>query len=163
MHSARVAWVPDESLFERVNGVARGIRNIEEALEAVGLSANEIITSKHPAVRLLRERLRSTLMPNGFEQHQLPILLFGEDVLCFITTGLPNAEFPEHRHLQNDGIRVVVSGSIVFQGTELTPGDWMFVPRGTSYSFTAGKGGCTLFHNYPQNPPPKAPPDQDIL
>jgi hypothetical protein len=149
----QLAWQPDESLFESVDGIARGIRLVKEALEHVGLSTDQIITSKHPSLGRLKEQLKCAGLPAGFEQHVVPVLLLGKDALSFITTGQPNAAFPEHRHLQNDGIRVVTSGSIIYQGVELNPGDWMFVPRGASYSFTVGSKGCILYHNYPQYPP----------
>lgn len=148
MQSTRTEWKPDEALFERVDGVPKGVLNVREALEAAGLDTNKIITSRNPALRTVKDRLRSNLMPTGFEQYQLPIPLRGEDTLCFITTGQPNAAFPEHRHAKSDGLRVVISGSISYEGIELTAGDWMYVPRGASYSFVAGTSGCTLFHGY---------------
>lgn len=153
MQSTRLEWEPDESLFDRVDGVAKGILLVKETLKAAGLDTGRIITSKNPSLRMVRDRLRTSLMPRGFEQHQLPILLSGEDALCFITTGQPSAQFPEHCHSQNDGLRVVISGSITYQGTKLTAGDWMYVPKGASYSFATGEAGCTLFHSYPQHPP----------
>lgn len=124
---------------------------MQEALKEAGLDTGKIITSRNPSLRVVRDKLRTNLLPIGFEQHQLPILLSGEGLVCFITTGQANAEFPEHHHSQTDGLRVVISGSITYEGTKLTAGDWMYVPRGASYSFVAGESGCTLFHMY--NPP----------
>jgi mannose-6-phosphate isomerase-like protein (cupin superfamily) len=155
MQSTRIEWKPDESLFERVNGVPKGVVQVREALEAADVDTSKIITSRNPSLRMMKDRLRASLMPTGFEQHQLPIPLRGEDILCFITTGRPNAEFPEHRHSKNDGLRVVISGSIRYEGVELTAGDWMYVPRGAAYSFVAGSSGCTLFHSYPAPQDPK--------
>lgn len=97
---------------------------------------------------MLPDDLRTNGMPVGFEQHQLPIVFPGKEAMYFLTTAQPNATFPEHRHETNHGLRVIISGSIRYEEKELTAGDWMYVPRGCTYSFTAGEFGCTIFHAY---------------
>ncbi|HEV2802058.1 MAG TPA: cupin domain-containing protein [Pyrinomonadaceae bacterium] len=149
MQSAKSIWTPDESLFERVGGEMIGVARVREALQEAGLdTTSTIITSRDAAVQAMQERLRTRAMPAGFTQHQLPILFFGQNTMHFITYGQPHAKFPEHRHEQDDGLRLIIKGSLIFRGTELTAGDWMYVPRGSSYSFEVGAAGCTIFHAY---------------
>lgn len=155
MQSIKMSWTPDESLFEMVDGDLRGIHRVKEVLNAAGLDTkNRIITSRDTAILPLIEKLRANIMPLGFEQYQLPLLLPSENTMYFITVGQPKAKFPEHRHTYDDGLRVIISGSIIYDGTELIAGDWMFVPRGSSYTFEVGDAGCTVFHAYA--PPPKS-------
>jgi hypothetical protein len=96
------------------------------------------------------EDLRRTTLPQGFEQWQLPIILGGGDrpVMSFITVGQPNAALPPHAHKNDRLLRIVLSGSIIYKKLELTVGDWMHVPTGHSYSFTAGRLGCVIMHMY---------------
>ena len=68
--------------------------------------------------------------------------------MSFLTFGLPNKKFPEHRHTRDNGLRVIISGSIFYKDIELVAGDWMYVPRGASYSFVTGASGCIMFHLY---------------
>jgi hypothetical protein len=71
-----------------------------------------------------------------------------EQSFLFITTAEPDVETPEHAHEEGDGIRFIAAGSIIYNGTELIAGDWMFVPRGVSYAFKAGPMGALMCYCY---------------
>jgi quercetin dioxygenase-like cupin family protein len=56
------------------------------------------------------------------------------------------ATVAEHSLVHADhALKVVISGSITFQGQVLTAGDWLWIPGGKSYSFTAEKFGAVVF------------------
>lgn len=149
MQSTMLEWVPDESLFEIIDGDLEGIIRVREALKTIGLDVSKnIFTSRDDAVVSILERLKINIMPMGFEQYQLPILMPSKDNMYFITTGKPNAQFPTHQHIKDDGFRVIISGSIIYKDLELISGDWIYVPQGASYSFIVGASGCIIFHGY---------------
>ena len=52
----------------------------------------------------------------------------------------------EHRHEQGAVFRLVISGSITYAGTELTVGEWMYVPKGQPYAFDVGPMGAVLLY-----------------
>jgi hypothetical protein len=144
-------WKPDDSFHDIVDGEFRGVKRVKDALAELRLKmGNKIVTSRDKKMQPLVEKLRRTTMPKGFEQWQLPIVLGGRNrpVMLFITLGLPNAIVPEHRHPQDSVFRMVMSGSILYKRLELVAGDWMYVPEGQSYSFQAGRLGCTVAHIY---------------
>jgi len=153
MQSASIAWAPDDTLFALVNGEMRGIRRVRELLAKENLDADTIITSRDPRVMAMLESLETETMPVGFVQCQLPILLPGTNAMYFISRGESNAKFPKHRHDRDNGLRVIVDGSLIYDGVELSAGDWFYVPRGCSYEFTVGTRGCLVFHVYA--PPPE--------
>jgi hypothetical protein len=55
---------------------------------------------------------------------------------------------PRHSHTHGAGFRVVIEGSLVVNGTELTPKDWMYVPKGHPYGFEVGARGVSLMAAY---------------
>lgn len=55
---------------------------------------------------------------------------------------------PNHSHDEGDGFRFIVSGSILFDGRELHAGDWMFIPKGKTYSFKVGRSGVGICYCY---------------
>ena len=87
--------------------------------------------------------LRVSAVPGGFRKSQLPVYLSNPSQL-FITIAEPNAEVPAHSHNEGDGIRFIAGGSIHYEGKELGPGDWMFIPAGISYSFRVGANGAIM-------------------
>jgi hypothetical protein len=152
MQTPTVRWIPDESIFDLVEGTLRGILRVKHCLSAAGVDTAQIVTSRDAAIASMEESLRTQVVPSGFEQYQLPILLSGENAMYFITTGQPFAEFPRHSHSKSAGLRLIIQGSIIYDGKELVSGDWLYVPRGCSYEFRAGQHGCSIFHVY--EPPP---------
>ncbi|KAF1996597.1 hypothetical protein P154DRAFT_579700 [Amniculicola lignicola CBS 123094] len=61
----------------------------------------------------------------------------------------PGTDVPGHIHELERlaDYKLVINGSIISNGRELTAGDWIWAPAGTAYSFTVGGKG---------NPPPGA-------
>jgi hypothetical protein len=152
MEGTSAVWKPDESLFDLVNGELRGILRVKEQLANGHLNTKKIVTSRDPSVVAMLDALETKAMPSGFIQHQLPILLPGDGAMYFITRGQANAKFPKHSHDRDDGLRVILDGSLIYDGVELFAGDWFYVPRGCAYEFQVGKNGCSVFHAYA--PPP---------
>ncbi|MGH9881517.1 MAG: cupin domain-containing protein, partial [Pyrinomonadaceae bacterium] len=129
---------PNRMTFEE------GLERIRRAVKKVGLKVDgRIITSRDPGVPELRTILGTNNVPKGFQKWQLPVFLACESQL-FITVGQPSAKSPRHSHKGGDGIRFIASGSIIYEGKELTAGDWMFIPKGAPYSFEVGPFGTTL-------------------
>jgi len=145
-------WKPDDTFHDKIDGEFKGVLRVKKALKETGVAiGDKIITSRDPLVAVVMEKLRRTTLPDGFEQWQLPIVLGGSSgrpVMSFITVGYPNAKLPHHKHRNDCLFRIVLSGSIIYKGVELTTGDWMYVPIGHPYSFTVGKLGAVILHLY---------------
>lgn len=126
---------------------AEGEVRVERALKRAGVNIHErILTSQDPAAQKLAEVLKIQNVPEGFTKYQLPIVLDRSQL--YISKASPNVKVPEHSHNEGDGIRFIADGSIIYDGKELRAGDWMFIPRGKAYSFTAGKAGALMCYCY---------------
>lgn len=137
-----MSFKPNALSFEQ------GIDRIKAALADGRVSTSEaIITSRDPMVRAVQEKLRISNIPNGFKKWQLPVYMDGASQF-FLSIGAPDADVPPHSHDEGDGLRVVIGGSIIFKGVELTEGDWMFIPKGKKYDFKVGPGGASMFYCY---------------
>lgn len=106
-----------------------------------------IVTSRDDVSREARKMLMVSNVPGGFTKWQLPVYLPRASQL-FITVAEPGVAVQEHSHDEGDGIRFIVSGAIEHQGTELTAGDWMWIPAGTQYSFSVGDLGAVMCYCY---------------
>jgi hypothetical protein len=125
-----------------------GIEKIGRAIKKLGVSIEgRIITSRDDAARQLRKSLKVDNVPKGFQKWQLPVALRCESQL-YMTVGEPEAKVPTHSHDGGDGIRFIVGGSIIYEGQELTAGDWMFIPEKTPYSFEVGPNGAFMAYCY---------------
>jgi quercetin dioxygenase-like cupin family protein len=140
-------WKPDDSVIEGKPGAQR----IKAALDKRGVKTEgRVITSRDPGMSDILYDLRRRDMPPGIQSWQLPVQLGGdgESAFFFLTVAAPGAIVPSHSH-KRDLFRVVVSGSIITNGIELRSGDWMFVPKGVSYSYSAGLNpGAVSMHCY---------------
>lgn len=142
-------WSPDDSVIEGETGKER----IREALKRHRIKTDEsrVITSRDPGMDEVRFHLRRENMPPGYEQWQLPVKLTGE-TFFFLTVGQPGAVVPTHSH-KRDLFRIVVWGSVIYNGIELKQGDWMFVPAGVEYSLStamnpSSPAGAMTWHCY---------------
>lgn len=125
-----------------------GIERIQEALKKTGAKLDgRVVTSRDRYMPQLREALRVTNVPDGFQKYQLPIALRCESQM-FVTVAQPAIKAPSHVHKEGDGIRFIAGGSIIHDGQELTSGDWMFIPAGTPYSFQVGPQGAIMCYCY---------------
>jgi hypothetical protein len=119
---------------------------IERALKKIRFdTGREIFTSRDKAARALTNLLKTTNVPQGFVKWQLPVWL--DMSMMFISVAPPNVSVPEHSH-DGPGIRFIASGSIGYKGTQLTAGDWMFIPAGKKYTFEVGPLGASMFYCY---------------
>jgi mannose-6-phosphate isomerase-like protein (cupin superfamily) len=126
----------------------QGVKRINAALKKAGivLTKGRVITSRDDSMDEAREELRRLNLPPGFQSWQLPVPK--NDLDIFLTVVSPGAVLPEHSHTR-DLFRVVLSGSIFTEGKELKTGDWMYVPAGTPYSYSAGfNPGAIVMHVY---------------
>ncbi|MER5471090.1 cupin domain-containing protein [Streptomyces sp. NPDC002935] len=125
------------------------VEAVREAVQKVGLrTEGRIVTSRDPKMDEAVRALSIDNVPPGFQKWQLPVWLDKPSHL-FITVAEPGAKTPMHSHDDGDGIRFVVSGSITYEGQELTAGDWMFIPAGVQYSFETGRFGAVMCYCYP--------------
>jgi hypothetical protein len=140
--STAATFNPNRLTFEQ------GLARIERAIEKAGLKlTGRIVTSRDPGMAKLREALRTSNEPGGFQKYQLPVALRCESQM-FLTVAQPGAKAPRHSHKEGDGIRFIAAGSIIYEGKELTANDWMFIPAGKGYSFEVGPHGATMFYCY---------------
>jgi quercetin dioxygenase-like cupin family protein len=144
------SWQPDDSFLDIENGEIKGVRRVKDALQRHGRHLGEgIVTSKDRDIDQVRKELLHEHTAPGFQQWQLPVALGpNRDVLAFMTVAEPNAVVPEHAH-GVELFRMVISGSMFFNNTELKAGDWMVVPKGVSYSLKAASNpGYISYHLY---------------
>jgi hypothetical protein len=145
MSPTRANWKPDDSSVEGPGGVAR----IRAALKKhrVNVRGNRVITSRDPGMDDLRFTLKREDMPPGIQSWQLPIVMEGP-AFFFLTVAQAGAIVPSHTH-KRDLLRLVLSGSIITNGIELKTGDWMFVPKGVPYGYSAALNpGAITYHCY---------------
>jgi hypothetical protein len=126
---------------------AEGEVRVQRVLQHAKVDVTKkILTSKDEEAKRLRELLPVTSIPDGFEKWQLPFVL--DRGQFFISIGKPDVAVPEHAHLDGAGVRIVTSGSIVYNGKELQAGDWMYIPQGVAYSFKVGPKGASMCYCY---------------
>jgi mannose-6-phosphate isomerase-like protein (cupin superfamily) len=138
-------WKPDDSVIEGKPGAAR----IKTALRRRGADIKKrVITSRDPGMSDILYDLGRRDLPPGILSWQLPIAGDGGSVFFFLTVAQPGAIVPSHSH-KRDLFRVVVSGSITTNGIELKSGDWMYVPAGVTYGYSAALNpGAIVYHCY---------------
>lgn len=127
---------------------AQGVEILSKANKKAGFDwKRSITTSQNPAAKAAAAELSVSNVPGGFKKFMLPVYLDKPSQL-FVSVGAPDTEVPRHSHDEGDGIRYIVSGSIIYDGKELHSGDWMFIPAGKPYSFKVGPRGVTMFYCY---------------
>jgi len=136
--STEQKWAPndDHTLLDKVKEILHNLSSNEE----------KIVTSRDPAAKGLRDKLRTDTAAKGWEQWYLPIVLNGREMMWFIIVGHPNAVLPLHNHPNDALFRLIVSGEIIYDGKELGLGDWMYVPKGKHYTLQAGPHGVVTSH-----------------
>lgn len=126
---------------------AEGAVRVQAVVRRLGIDlSKKVMTSRDREAEQLRKLLPVTNVPAGFEKHQLPFIL--SDSQLFVTHAPPGAKVAEHSHDDGDGIRFIAKGSVVFNGVELTEGDWMFIPKGIRYSIDIGRHGAVMCYCY---------------
>ena len=145
-------WQPDDSLAERdEKGASKGSKRIAAALRKHKVSsAKRVTTSRDEGMKDVNKTLKRprSSMPPGVEHWQVPVTLGQrKDVLVFKSRMKPGAKVPTHAH-KHDVFRVVVSGSVKYEGKTLKAGDWMHVPAGQSYAMQAGPTGASIYYHH---------------
>jgi quercetin dioxygenase-like cupin family protein len=148
-----MSWRPDDS-FLNPGGhrESQGVQRVRQVLRNHGHNdiGDRVLTSQDRGMQdILNELSRTQGMSPGFQQWQLPLGV-GDNhtVLAFMTEAAAGAVLPAHSH-EADLFRVVVAGSLEFNGVQLGTGDWMFIPKGTTYQYTAASNpGATTLHCY---------------
>lgn len=126
----------------------QGVERIKDAASKARFdSKSKITTSRDQAARAATDSLLVSNVPGGFKKFQLPLLL-DKPSQFFVSIGAPDTEVPEHSHDEGDGLRYIVSGSVIYNGQELTTGDWMYIPAGEKYSLRVGARGAHMFYCY---------------
>lgn len=124
-----------------------GIKRIKSALSKAGYEhGSRIMTSRDAdAVKLSNLLAIDSGLPKGMTKWQLPFYFDGGQF--FITTAEPGVKVGEHSH-DEEGVRFIISGSIIYDGIELSAGDWMYLPKGARYSFKVGLLGASMCYCY---------------
>ena len=111
-----------------------------------GIKTDRIITSR--MVNIWKEPdLSVKNVPGGFNKAILPIY-FETGSTFYISSAGPGVTVPKHSHDEGPGLRFIVSGSIIFDGQELSEGDWMYLPAKAPYEFVVGPRGVTMCYCY---------------
>lgn len=139
-------WTPDDAflLQKRQPGQDR----VDDVLKRnkLTLKVDHVITSRDPGWAQARYELRRENMPPGWDTWQLPFYLLGPITFFFVTSSAPGAILPTHSH-DVAQVRIVLSGGLIFEDTELKSGEWMYIPPKVAYSLTASLNpGC--IHTY---------------
>lgn len=132
---------PNEATF------AQGENRVQQAREKSNLKIGEkIITSRDKYSIAAVNLLSVSNVPGGFKKWQLPFVMDRSQL--FISIGSPDVMVPEHSHDEGDGIRFIMTGSIYYNGHELSSGDWMYIPKGVRYSIKVGPFGASMCYCY---------------
>ena len=126
---------------------AEGVERLQNAAKSAGIRGGDILTSHDDSAKKAVKQLAVTNVPAGFSKWQLPVFLDGPSQL-FFSYAAPHTEVALHSHDEGDGIRVILNGSIFYNGVELHEGDWMFIPKGRPYEFKVGPRGAGMFYCY---------------
>jgi hypothetical protein len=124
-----------------------GLHLVKEIQADLRLDSSKIFTSRQAGNLYANKKALVTNVPNGFNKVILPFST-SKEATFYLSSGAPNAKVPKHSHEEGEGIRFIVSGSIIFEGQELSEGDWMYMPAKAPYEFTVGPRGVTMCYCY---------------
>jgi len=120
-----------------------------EEIQQKGLAVDGVVTSfDEVAKKAESELVVDAPFADGIHKWQLPINLPGFRVV--MTRFPPGTVVKAHQHPSIPGfsscgqLRVVVKGSITYDGKVYGPGDWFYIPNGIAYSFTTDPNEETL-------------------
>ncbi len=124
-----------------------GERRVELASKKAEFQvSSKVITSQDKEAIRVVNLLGVDNVPPGFKKWQLPFVMKPSQL--FISVANPDVSVPEHSHDEGNGIRFIISGSIYYNGKELKAGDWMFIPKGSKYTFKVGPFGASFCYCY---------------
>jgi quercetin dioxygenase-like cupin family protein len=135
-------------------GFVRENWTIEE-IQQKGLAKDGVVTSfDKVAKKAESELVVDAPFADDIQKWQLPINLPGFRVV--MTRFPPGTVVKVHKHPSIPGfsrcgqLRVVVKGSIIYDGKVYKSGDWFYIPNGIAYSFTTDPNEETLENYYYQ-------------
>jgi hypothetical protein len=95
----------------------------------------------------------ATPFGSGIQKYELPIDML--PIRVAKTVFPPGSIVTRHVHPPHSeespggGVRIIVSGYVLFEGRRYEAGDWFFVPNGTPYDFSTDPSGVTIvFYSY---------------
>jgi hypothetical protein len=141
-------WTPDDKFLDRERQPGRD--QVDDVLHKLNLhlDVDHVITSRDQGWAQARHDLRRENMPPGWDTWQLPFYLLGPVTFFFISSSAPGAILPTHGH-DVAQVRIVLSGGLIFEHTELKTGEWMYIPPKVEYSLTASLNpGCVHLYAY---------------
>ena len=110
-----------------------------DELRAAGFGPSPVTSFDH-AAEVARDVLRvDAPFGSGILKWQLPVNMM--ELRVFQTVFQPDTVVAPHIHPVNTeedpggSLRIVVKGSIEYEGRSFEPGDWFFVPNGAPYTF----------------------------
>ena len=119
-------------------GMVRKAYTTEE-LRAAGFGPDPV-TSFDEKAKAAEELLKvDTPFGSGIRKWQLPVNMI--EMRVYETVFPPNTVVEPHVHPENSvddpggSLRIIVRGSILYNGRTFGPGDWFFVPNGVPYTF----------------------------
>jgi hypothetical protein len=133
-------------------GIVREGYNRAE-LRARGITP-KVISSLDQSTSASQQTLRlATPFGSGIEKYELPIDML--PIRVAKTVFAPGSVVTRHVHPPHSeespggGVRIVVSGYVLFEGRRHGPGDWFFTPNGSPYEFSTDPDGVTIvFYSY---------------
>ena len=121
-------------------GVVREAYSAEE-VRSRGLGSTGVVTSFDEVAHKAETELAiGAPFASSARKWQLPVDVPGFRLVT--TVFPPGSVVGNHTHsvldpeVKSGGFRMVISGSIEFEGKRYGPGDWFFIPNGTPYSFS---------------------------
>ena len=127
----------------------------QEEIQQKGLAKDGVVTSFDKVAKKAESKLAvDAPFADGIQKWQLPIDLPGFRVV--MTRFPPGTVVKAHAHPSIPGfsrcgqLRVVVKGSITYDGKVYNPGDWFYIPGGVAYSFVTDPKEETLESYYYQ-------------
>ncbi|MCG8088240.1 MAG: hypothetical protein JAY62_00670 [Candidatus Thiodiazotropha endolucinida] len=124
----------------RVMGIYRESYSIEELRERKFDLSGVVTSFDGVSKRAEKELTIDAPFAEGIRKWQLPIDVMGFRIISTVfppnTTVLPHVHSELKSGIKSGGFRIVVKGSITFEGKKYSPGDWFFIPNGVPYTFT---------------------------
>lgn len=127
--------------------LAACIAEIEAIRKSKRLGSKKVLTSRDIKDLWTNPKFSVSNVPGGFNKIILPFYTDGAATF-YISSAGPNVKVPRHSHDEGAGIRVIMTGSIIYEKQELQSGEWMYLQAGAPYEFQVGPRGVTMFYCY---------------
>ncbi len=157
---------PDDWWLE--NEGQDGIDKVKTALKNHKHTFDKILHSRLPEIDQARHELKVEGLPEGWQSWVLPAYLDHETpvkparrgqkattrrskaTFFVLQVARPGAVLPTHQH-KVPQLRIVLSGGLLYNGTELRCGDWLYTPADAKYSLSVATNPgehCLMLYCY---------------